>query len=103
MLERVQRERPGHGLPNSGGSTDLREVLKRRHGQAQPPPQAKQVRLQWTLNLMPRLEIAHVFLRDCPVHAQPKAATLDELFQKTKHKPSIYWLPLTDDQASFGM
>ena len=31
---------------------------------------------------------------------EPPPPTLDDLFQKTNTKPSLYWLPLTEDQAA---
>lgn len=34
------------------------------------------------------------------VQEEPPAKLLDDLFHKTKAAPCIYWLPLTDDQAS---
>jgi hypothetical protein len=30
---------------------------------------------------------------------EPPAKALDDYFRKTKAKPSIYWLPLTDEQV----
>mmetsp|Transcript_37927 Transcript_37927/g.45726 ORF Transcript_37927/g.45726 Transcript_37927/m.45726 type:complete len:115 (-) Transcript_37927:465-809(-) len=35
-----------------------------------------------------------------PVPAPEPLPTLDDLFRKTKAKPPIYWLPLTDEQVA---
>jgi apoptotic chromatin condensation inducer in the nucleus len=37
------------------------------------------------------------------VEEEPPAKLLDDLFRKTKAAPSIYWLPLTDEQVAEKM